>query len=157
MFEILKLMHVVGWAAWFGLAIAEASAGVQVRKATDAGGRAALARLWARVGRMLVGAMGLTLIFGLALLAFEMSSNPLGGAGYMRDHAYLFVHVMLGLGLLAGVLVLFAARSRSAALAAIEAGNTEGFAAPYKRAAMFSGMSSLLVVAIMAEVYLHTM
>lgn len=154
MFELLKILHVLGWSAWFGLAVAEASAGVQTRKQTDPTARQALARLWGRVGSIEVGAMGLAIVFGLALFAYELSSFPDGGGAYMRDPGHRFVHLMLGLGLVAGVLTLLAAGARARAISALA--DDAGFTAGYKRASMLSGISSLLIVAIIALVYLHS-
>jgi len=157
MYEVLKLLHVVGWSAWFGTAIAEASVGVQVRRATDAGGRAALARLWARLGRIQLFAMALALVFGLGLFAYELSLFPAGPAAFMRDRAHLFVHLMLAMGLLAGVFALLAGQARGAAVGALEGGQAEAFGGPYKRASMFSGMASLLLLATIVVVYLRTL
>lgn len=155
MFQVLKLLHVVGWAAWFGLAIAEASIGAQARKATDAGGRTALARLWARVGRIEVLAMALAVVFGLAVFAWYLSTWAAGGADFMRQKSMLYVHVMLALGLLGAILALLAAQARGKAVGALESGNADAFTASYKRAAMFSGMMSLCLLATLVEVYLR--
>jgi len=154
---VLTLLHVLGWAAWLGLAIAEASVGVQVRKATDVGGRAVLARLWGRVGRIQIIAMAVALVFGYALFAFDLATSPFGAQGFMQQRAFLFVHVMLGLGTVAGALALLAGRARGKAVAAVDAGNASAFSAPYKKAAMFSGMASLLLVATLAVVFLRTL
>ena len=157
MYEVLKLLHVLGWASWLGLAIAEASAGAQVRRSTDAGGKLALARLWARVGRIELMTMALAVLFGLALFAYDLSTSPTGAQGFMQQKAYLFVHIMLALGILGGVLALLAAKARGEAVAALEGGNADGFSARYKRAAMFSGMMALCLVATVVEVYLRSM
>ena len=155
MYEVLKLLHVLGWASWLGLAIAEASAGAQVRRSTDAGGKLALARLWARLGRLQLMTMAAAVLFGLALFAYDLSQSPTGAQGFMQQKAYLFVHIMLALGIVAAVLALLAAKARGEAVAALEAGNADTFTARYKRAAMFSGMMALCIVATVAEVYLR--
>ena len=157
MFEVLKLVHVLGWAAWLGLAVAEASVGVQVRKASEPAARTALGRLWARLGRIQLGAMGAAVLFGLATFAYELATNPLGPHGYMQQRAYLFVHVMLALGLLAAIFSVLAAQKRSAAVGALESGDGEGFTRAYKRASMFSGMMSLCILATVVEVYLRSL
>jgi hypothetical protein len=156
MFEVLKILHVLGWAAWFGLSIAEASAGVQTRKQTEAVARQALARLWGRVGGIGVGAMGMAIFFGLALFAYELASYPEGGGAYMRDPGHRFVHLMLALGILAGVLTLLAAGARGKAIAALQQQDGAAFSGPYKRASMFSGLASVLILATIVLVYLHS-
>lgn len=154
MFEVLKILHVLGWSAWFGLAVAEASVGVQTRKQTEPAARQALARLWGRVGGLGVGAMGVALVFGLALFALELATFPDGGGAYMRDPGHRFVHLMLALGLLAGLFTLLAAPARSQAIAGA-ATDQATFSARYKRAAVFSGIASLLIVVTIVLVYLH--
>lgn len=156
MYEVLKVLHVLGWSAWFGTAIAEASLGVQVRRATDAGGRAALARTWSRLGRIQLGAMALAVLGGLSLFAYELSLEPRGPAAFMRDPGRIFIHIMLALGLVAGVFALLAAQARGNAVGAVEGGQTEAFAGPYKRASMFSGIASLCLFATILVVYLRT-
>lgn len=157
MFQVLKLLHMVGWAAWFGLAIAEASVGVQARKATDAGGRTALARLWGRIGRIEVLSMAVAVVFGLAVLGYYLATWPQGPGDFMRQKGFLYVHIMLALGLVGGVLALLAAQARGRAVSAMESGDGEGFTAGYKRAAMFSGMMSLCLLATIVEVYLRSL
>jgi hypothetical protein len=152
MYELLKMLHVVGWAGWFGLALGEAVVGAQVRR-TD-GDRKGLARAWARLGRLQVILMAVGVTFGLGVLGYSASVMPGGMGAYMKDHSNLYVHVMLLFGLVAAAMTVLAAQARAAAVAAIEAG--ADFLPGYKRAAMFSGISSMLMLLTIIEVMLRT-
>ena len=152
MSELLRLLHVLGWSSWFGLAIAEASLGVQVRKA-GSGARAPLARVWARVGTIELGAMAVAILFGLALFGDELATSPFGPDGFMKQRAFLFIHIMLALGIVAAVFALLAGKSRGDAVNAL--GTDADFMRHYKRASILSGIATLLILATMAEVYLR--
>ena len=156
MYQFLRMLHVLGWSGWFGLAIAEPILGAQVRKA-EGKGKAALANAWLRVGRVQLAFMLIAILFGLATFFLLGSMGTLGMAGFMRQPSNLYLHLMLGLGLLAGVLTLLAGASRGTAARAVEANDTGAFAKAYPRAAMFSGMSSLLILATILEVLLRGM
>jgi hypothetical protein len=153
MYEFLKLFHVLGWSGWFGLAIAEAIVGAQTRKA-DPAARAALARTWARIGRLELILMAVAIVFGLGTF-FQLGSAQ-GMGNFMREKSNVWLHIMLGLGLLAGLLALLAGQARSSAVAAAEKGDEAAFTGPHKRASMFSGMATLAILLTIAEVFLRT-
>jgi hypothetical protein len=155
MYEVLKLFHVLGWSGWFGLAIAEAIVGAQTRRA-DANNKAALASTWSRVGRLQLILMVVAVLFGLVSFFYLGSSTKDGMSGFMRDKANVYLHVMLGLGLLAGIFALLAGQARGTAIAAAKTVNEAGFTSAYKRASAFSGIATLLILITMAVVILHT-
>lgn len=156
MYELLKLLHVVGWSAWFGLGIAEPILGAQVRKA-EAANRVVLGRVWIRVGRVELMCMASAVLFGLATFFFLGSMSATGMGGFMKDKSNLYLHAMMGLGLLAGLLAFFAGQGRRVALEALEKGDEASFAAAYQRAAMMSGISHLLVALTILEVMFRSL
>jgi hypothetical protein len=156
MYQVLRMLHVLGWSGWFGLAVAEPIVGALVRKA-DPQGRAGLANAWLRIGRVQLVFMAIATAFGLATFFVLGNIGSVGMGGFMKQPGNLYLHIMLGLGLLAAVLTLVAGQSRGAAGQAVTAGDEAAFSKAYKRAAMMSGMSSLLIVATILEVLLRGM
>jgi hypothetical protein len=153
MFELLKVLHVLGWSGWFGLSIAEAVTGVQARKAPDAATRKALSDVWLRIGGLSFRLMAVAVVWGLATFFYEGAARPGGMGEFMKDPQMVYIHIMLTLGLVAAALSLVAKQKRTQAGAA---GDDASFLAAYKKAAMFSGMSTLCILLTILEVYLRT-